>query len=423
MQKLKRLLLKNPLIDTAVHLKGNERACLWLEPLWGIPYNLFIPFVSVYMAALGLTPVQIGTVSTVFFASQMVWALFSGPLTDKLGRRLCTVIFDTLSWSVPALIWMCAQNYWWFIVAALFNGMWRVTENSWGLLLIEEAPPEKLVHMYSISHVAGLVAGFLAPVAYFFVHEYSVVPTMRALYGITFVMMTSKFLILFALSHETETGRRRRAEVKNLSLWKHLIDSRHVLSRMVHDRKIMLTIGFLACFATMKNINDSFWALLIQDKLGIAAENLSIFSTVRALLMLLFYFVIVPKVSLVRFKRPMLASLAIYLGVQLMMLFMPAGQYMLVIVAVAGEALALSVLNPIMSSLQVLNVDVEERARMLGLFYAMTMLVTSPSGIVAGWLSDIDRSLPFIMTAALCLLAIILGMKIWRIQAKEGKLY
>lgn len=420
MGRLKRALMANPLMRTLVTLKGNERACLWTEPLWGIPYNLYVPFASVYMAALGLSPIDIGTVSTVFFASQMVWALLSGPLTDKLGRRLCTVIFDILSWSVPSFMWMCAQNYWWFLVAALFNGMWRVTENSWGLLLIEEAPPEKLVHMYSISHVAGLVAGFIAPIAYFFVQEYTVVPTMRVLYGITFVMMTAKFLILFRFSHETAIGRRRREEFSNRSVWAHLLDSRHVLMRMLRDRKVMLTVGLLACFSTMKNVNDSFWALLVQDKLGIAAENLSVFSTVRSLLMLACYFVVVPRVSLTRFKYPLLWSLMIYLGVQLLMMFMPAGQYWLVVVAVAGEALALSVLNPVTSSLQVLGVDVEERARMLGLFYAMTMLVTSPSGVVAGMLSDIDRSLPFVLTGALSVLAIALGMCIWRMQARQA---
>ncbi len=420
MQKLKRLLLKNPLIETTVHLRGNERACLWTEPLWGIPYNLYVPFASVYMAALGLSAVEIGTVSTVFFASQMVWALLSGPLTDKLGRRLCTVIFDVLSWSVPALMWMCAQNYWWFFVAALFNGMWRVTENSWGLLLIEEAPEDKLVHMYSISHVAGLVAGFIAPLAYVFVQKYSVVPTMRVLYGITFVMMTAKFLILYFWSHETAIGKRRREEFRNRSIWAHLLDSRHVLMVMLRDRKVMLTIALLACFATIKNVNDSFWALLVQDKLGIAAENLSIFSTIRSLLMLLFYFVVVPKVSLTRFKQPMLLSFLIYLAVQLMMVFMPVGQYWLVVVAVAGEALALSVLNPVTSSLQVVNVDTEERARMLGLFYAMTMLVTSPSGIVAGYLSDVDRALPFVLTAVLCVVAVGLSMAIWRLQVRDN---
>lgn len=78
--------LRNPLLDTLCHLEGNAKPCLLLEPLWGIPYNLYLPFVSVYMAALGLSATEIGLVSTVFFASQMVWALLSGPLTDKLGR-------------------------------------------------------------------------------------------------------------------------------------------------------------------------------------------------------------------------------------------------------------------------------------------------------------------------------------------------
>ena len=129
MQKLKRLLLKNQLIETTVHLRGNERACLWTEPLWGIPYNLYVPFASVYMAALGLSAVEIGTVSTVFFASQMVWALLSGPRTDKLGRRLCTGIFDELSWSVPALLGMGAPNYGWLFVAALIDGVLRVADD------------------------------------------------------------------------------------------------------------------------------------------------------------------------------------------------------------------------------------------------------------------------------------------------------
>ena len=205
---LKRI-ARNPLIDLLVHLKGNERACLWTEPLWGIPYNLYVPFVSVYMAALGMTPVQIGAMSTIFFISQMFWALLSGVLTDKLGRRRCTVIFDLLSWSVPTFLWMLAQDYRWFVAAALFNGMWRVTENSWDLLLMEDSEPSRLVRLYAVSHVAGLLAGFVAPLAYLLVRAFGLVPTMRAIYGFTFVLMTTKFIVLYFLSHETKIGERR----------------------------------------------------------------------------------------------------------------------------------------------------------------------------------------------------------------------
>ena len=103
MRNLWRRIAQVPVIDTLLHLTGNGRACLWTEPLWGIPYNLYMPFVAVYMAALGLSPTQIGIVSTVYFASQVVWSLLSGVLTDKLGRRKCTLIYDTLSWTVPTL--------------------------------------------------------------------------------------------------------------------------------------------------------------------------------------------------------------------------------------------------------------------------------------------------------------------------------
>ena len=130
MRKLLRRFTRHPVIDTLIHLTGNGRACLWVEPLWGIPYNLYTPFVSVYMAALGMSPTQIGLVSSVFFASQVVWSLLSGALTDKLGRRRCTLIFDCVSWSVPTFMWMIAQDFTWFLVAAIFNGAWRVTENS-----------------------------------------------------------------------------------------------------------------------------------------------------------------------------------------------------------------------------------------------------------------------------------------------------
>lgn len=77
MSRIVQWMSRNQLLHTVLHLEGNPKICLLTEPLWGIPYNLYSPYVSVYMAALGLDPLQVGVVSTVFFASQMVWALLS----------------------------------------------------------------------------------------------------------------------------------------------------------------------------------------------------------------------------------------------------------------------------------------------------------------------------------------------------------
>lgn len=163
MNRFLSMIRKNPMVDILFTARGNELPCMLTEPLWGIPYNLYLPFASMYMVSLGMNGWQIGITQTVFFLSQVVFAILSGVLTDKLGRRMCTLIFDCLSWSVPAFLWSFAQGYEWFIVAAVFNGAWRVTENSWYLLFIEDSAEDRLVRLFSVTHIAGLIAGFLRP--------------------------------------------------------------------------------------------------------------------------------------------------------------------------------------------------------------------------------------------------------------------
>ncbi len=409
----------HPLIDTLIHVKGNQRACLLTEPLWGIPFNLYAPFVAVYMAALGMEPVTIGITATVFLISQMVWALLGGVLTDKMGRRLCTLVFDILAWSVPALIWMLAQNFHWFLAAAIINGTWRVTENAWALLYVEDAPENKLVHLYSLAHIAGLIAAFVTPIPYFFMQNDSVVPTVRFLYGLTFVMMTAKFIILYIFTHETEVGRRRQEESRHRNIFAHLLDSRHVLVTMLKTPRVMITVGLLACIGAIRSVNDTFWPLLVTEKLGIGEKYLSVFATLRSLIMLAGYFLLVPRLSVRLFKKPLLVSLLCLGAVQGMLIFLWQGAFPLLIFGTVTEALALSALIPLANSLQMVNIDREERARMNALFLSMCLLITSPTGVLAGLLSEADRSLPFVLTFCLTALAIFLSLKLWKNRQEE----
>lgn len=410
---------KNAVIDTLCTLEGNAKPCLYLEPLWGIPYNLYAPLASVYMAALGLSPSQIGLISTIFLVSQMFWALLSGVLTDKLGRRVCTAIFDCVSWTIPALLWMLAQDFRWFAAAAVFNGAWRVTETSWDLLMIEDAPESRLVHMYTLTSIAGLLAGFVSPIAYFFVQKFTIVPTMRFVYGFTCIMMTSKFVILYFLSKETSVGKRRMAECKDVSILSRLWDSRKVLAKMLKSKRILLTVAFVACYSGICNVNGSFWPLLITEKLGIPTENLSIFFTIKNLFMLVCYFVVAPRLDVRRFRHPMLLGLSLLIAQQVLMMLMPTGLYWLVVVAVILEALALSILDPMRGSLQMINIDREERARMLSYFYALCMLITSPLSWLAGLAAEVDRAYPFAMNFVLTVAAIVLVCVLWKVRRTD----
>lgn len=94
----------HPLWQTARSLRGNQRACIVTEPLWSLPYFLFAPYASVYMAANGLRDAQIGALASLALAVQLVWAIFSGAIVDKLGRRRTLLIFGMISWPIPCLL-------------------------------------------------------------------------------------------------------------------------------------------------------------------------------------------------------------------------------------------------------------------------------------------------------------------------------
>jgi MFS family permease len=72
--------------------------------MFGIPYNLYATYASVYILKLGLTDAQIGLTISVGLAMQILGALLGGPITDKFGRRKTTLIFDLLAWSVPTFL-------------------------------------------------------------------------------------------------------------------------------------------------------------------------------------------------------------------------------------------------------------------------------------------------------------------------------
>ena len=88
---MKKRFAKHPLINTLINLEGNQKACVYTEPLWGIPYNLYAPYATLYMYALGVRDQQIGLLISIGMVLQVISALFGGIATDKLGRRKCTL--------------------------------------------------------------------------------------------------------------------------------------------------------------------------------------------------------------------------------------------------------------------------------------------------------------------------------------------
>ncbi len=412
MASIKALLSRNQLVDTLIHLRGNARACVYTEPLWGVPVTLFMPLAAKYMQALGLSELQIGVVATTFLLSQMVCALIGGAITDKLGRRTATALFDLFAWFVPMVIWMFAQSFAWFMVAALFNGFFRVTENSWGLLLVEDTPDDKLVSIYSLVNIAGLISGFVAPLTSVFVRNFALVPTMRALYLFAAVCMLSKVIILYFMTTETTLGAKRHEELKGKSIFFAFRGSLAVLRAMFKKTPLMLVLGIMSCVMVIRSATDNFWPLLITASLGISEEALPLLSGLRSIVMLICFFVLAPRLRPQNFHKPMRFGLMIMAAIHFMLFLLPKEAAWAVYVGVAAEALALSILIPLFSSLQMILIDKAEKARMFGFSLAFCLFVTSPFGTINGLLSKWVLGLPMLLSAILSLLALYFASKL-----------
>ncbi len=387
----------HPLVETLISLKGNQRSCVLTEPLWDIPYNLYAPYVSLYMAALGLGDAQIGGIASIGLALQFVWALLSGAITDKLGRRITTVIFDILAWSVPMIFWATAQGYWYFLGAAVFNAIWRVTNNSWSCLLVEDGDDSQLVRIYTLVDITTFVAGMVSPVVGLFIDKYTLVPTMRAIYWLTFAMMTAKFIILFIFSKESSVGRQRMKETKDTHLLSVFAGSLGVLKQLLRSRATVLSMLLLALMTCFTTVQGTFWSLFVSEKYAVSDALMSVFPMVRAIVIMTIYFTVTPRIRTDRVKRPLLVALGAHgVWIVLLLICMPLGKGGLpaVFIAVVFESVASGLFGPLGSSLLALNVDAKERARIYSIAYALILAVSAPTGWIAGMLSKVDRSLP-----------------------------
>ncbi len=403
-------------------LKGNQRACVVAEPLWAIPYNLFLPFASVYMAAIGLSDAQIGTIASLGLAIQFLWGLLSGALVDKFGRRWTLLVFGLLSWTIPCGLWALAHGYWYFAVAIAFNSMWRVTGNSYSCLIVEDGDKSLLIHIYTMLNIVAVVAGFLAPIAGLCIDRFTLVPTMRALYAAAMVLISAKFVVQFCLSRESAIGRRRMQECRKQPILRLALGGWPAFWAALRQRRMLLCLMLMVLTTCFNTIQANFWPLFIQARYGVRDSMLAVFPLVKAAVTLLVYLLVSARIHFHRVRRPLLMGIGAQgLGLIALLGFLPSAETALWVVFFSAvcDAFALALLGPISESLMSVNIPGEERARINSLIYAGILLVSAPAGWIAGQLSEISRVFPLVINLCLVAAEILVALGISRSIREE----
>jgi MFS family permease len=403
------MLQNHPLFQTLHELKGNPRITVLTEIMFGIPYNLFAPFLSIYMLGLGVTDQQIGSIASLGLFLQVFSALLSGAIVDKFGRRLSLLVFDVLCWSVPCLIWAAAQDVRYFVAAAMMNSLWRISHTAWTCLMVEDAEERHLVHIWTWIMIFAVCSAFFAPLGGWIVDRYGLIPAVRGLYVFGCIVLTAKFVILYLYSHETARGVQRMAETRHRSLISLLGEYRSVFNQLLHSRAILSALSLMIITNIYITISNNFWGVLFTGKLGFSSSQISTYVAVRSIIMTLCFFLIGPRLTnLQRFRLPLWMGFSIFLVSQLLLAVMPPQAVLLLVLSVMLEAVASALVSPMTESLLALSMESHERARISGMVYVTLIVLISPFGWIAGQLSALDRSLPFALNTLLFGLGMVL---------------
>ncbi len=107
-------------------------------------------------------------------------------------------------------------------------------------------------------------------------------------------------------------------------------------------------------------------------------------------------------------RKPMILGFLVLIASQVMLVTVPARNEPLLLVATALEACGVPAASALLDKLVVLTVNAQERARTQAILYTIVIVLNSPFGWIAGRLSEVNRSLPFVLNIALFSVAAVL---------------
>ncbi len=385
--------------------RGNARAVLVTEPFWGIPYYLYTTYASIYMLALGCTARQVGIVATVGQALQMALSLGSGWITDRLGRKRTTLVFDLASWSIPTLLWAFARDVRWFLAAAVVNSLTRIVATSWSCLMIEDTPPEQRVHVFTWISVAGILAGFISPLAGLFVKGFGLVPAMRGLYLFAFASMTCTFVVRNSLLRETAIGLAKMRESRRGEARATLGEYARIAGHLARTPRIRaaFAISFLANIAFF--LKATFLPILLTRGLAFPEATIAVFPAIASAVMLFVLVLLMPSLARGGIARPLLAGAACTAASAAALAASPLQSFPIAAASTVLGGLGSALMLPLSDTLIANSLEEADRAKAMSIYYVLLLGLTAPFGWIGGLLSELSPRLPFVVMGVASALA------------------
>ncbi len=374
-------------------LQGNTRIAVLFEPLWGVPFVLCNFYLSLYMKSLGVTDREIGYLISLGFAAGAITSFLGGPLTDRLGRRKTTLVFDLIAWPTAYAVYIFSHSFWLFALGMLVNSVWRIVSVSWNLMVVEDADNEQRVAAFNLLNIATVATGILTPLAGLLVRLAGVVVAERALLAFAVVSIAVQVILRNHYFTETRAGRdilRRRQEARASGARRGgIIGSYRAAFAALRSREVLKVVCLVVLymvFIPVGSFSSLYFAPYLTETLALGKATISLLGGLYSATLLVVLIVVVPLISGGNRLGNMLVGLALQMAALVMFVVIPAGNFALVALAVAIYAVGFSVFKPFMDSILAEVTEGRSRASIYALNNTFISLVGSGVAVLSGYL-------------------------------------
>ncbi len=366
-------------------LPNNTRVCIFLEPLWAVFGTIIIFYAPLYMKELGVTEIQIGLIFSVNLYFSAMLQFFAGPITNKLGRKKTSFIFDLISWSIPMLIWAIAQNFWYFLIAYSINACSKIVAISWNCLVIEDVDPRKTSKVFGILNAIIYAGGAITPIFGMLMTKNGTIPTMRLIYILAFISMTAMFIIRNKLVNETEAGIDLINKHKDLNILQSIKNYFKTVFGSIRNVKI-LPIILIYILTTMILQMNFFQVVYLTDFLKFSTYAASYSPVITGIVALIFYFFAMPKLQSASNENNLVKSLFLCVIGSVMFVLVPQGNFILLVIALFLLAAGFITLITYRDATLMNRLGKYEKADMFSAIQTVTTIVCIPTGYLSGLL-------------------------------------
>jgi MFS family permease len=397
------------IIQSLKSLKGNTRTSIIFEPLWGIPFVLLNFYLSLYMKELGVTDKQIGYLISIGFISGTFFSLIAGVITDRLGRKRTTLIFDFISWPVVMILYLFSNSFEMFALAVIINNVGRIVGVSWYMMIVEDADDNQRVAAFNLINIINISTGVIIPLAGLLVNSLGVVISERIFLIYAAISMTTMVILRNFAYHETKVGQQILDEYKKnpkkINL-KNILPLKTLLTLRKKPLSILAICVFILfnIYIPLGTFGSLYFAPYMTEVLNLSKSSISVLGGVYSAVLFLIFVFINPIICRFNKNFNMIIGLIIQVISLFLLVIIPSGNLLIAALCIVIFSIGFGIFRSLIDSLLAEVTEGSERAGIYSIINTITCIITAVIAFVSGSLYVFNPKLLYVASIVILLI-------------------